>query len=794
MTDTATFDEEIESVLEEITGSRSKGSQKSLNTSLERRRELRPALDKTGGILAVPQDFNEDDYDWSGPFFYRFDQDFGSLTGDYKPHKDTPRPVGEAAAKMAVDAPPIAQVGVLEGLAVEEIGKLFSGDSNAYTGEAKHYELPEWPIWADAKLMDKMSLARGDDAAAADIFLANWSDPRADVDFDPDGNLILLPGGRGGPAFYLNKPGLSKQDINANIVDFAAAYTGAGLLSAPFKRAFGKIVSTGAGTGGARVATDLAAGQVGSQQGVQGDRVFWEAVLGSGGEVGERAVTRAGKVASALLRRFTNRKTGELSPQAIQVFERWGVDTSALSPEYTKHLADQLRAGADPIQAIAYADARTLPTPVSVTRGDIRRGTKFEDFEREASEGLRGMTAQQSLAERRVLQNQQMKENIEAIQNRGAGIEREADAGGLVASRLQQLRRADSNQVLGAYNLAKTFDAKVRESELQEFFRQARNKIDQDYGTGLYPAVDKFVDDLVDLSYPVRGETFVTANNGVNLKKIELWRKKVVTRREAARDLAEKQALKDLRDGYDNFLEAQLERDLVLGDDRAIQAWKNARSLRSAMSRKFTDNKIIARISDTKTRDPLTPEEVWNLVAGAGQLGAKKGAATSLRRMKSLLGEESIEWQALKEAAFMRLLKNQPQRGSSPDLESIFDGEAFRQSVKRAFQDNNSLMRTLYTPEEINLILQASRVAERTGGYSVKTAQDRKLVGLLSQKARAVGGGLGRALTAIPVIRGATREPVGGVRMEIAKAGVPSTPIDTVNIGAALSVALGNDN
>ncbi len=157
--------------------------------------------------------------------------------------------------------------------------------------------------------------ANGDPIRAGQIFIEQWGkiDPRADVDIDPEGNIILLPAGKDGPAFYYDRPGWSPQDEVSLVYDFAY-YGVIGLAAGAAAPGFLSGMAVGAL---ADIAASRARTQVGDALGAETTVPFTRdliaAAYGTGAQLGLTGVQIAGaKVLMPVLRRGFDHTTGEL--------------------------------------------------------------------------------------------------------------------------------------------------------------------------------------------------------------------------------------------------------------------------------------------------------------------------------------------------------------------------------------------------------------------------------------------------------------------------------------------------
>ncbi len=235
--------------------------------------------------------------------------------------------------------------------------------------------------------------ANGVPERAAEIFVEKWSkiDPRATTARDENGNIILLPAGEDGIAFYLNRPGWSPHD-ELNLIHDIVYYGGLAVL----------VGATGVATGGtgwtalgasllAGGATDfvasrlrtLAGDHMGADTSVPITRDLIAAGMGMGVEAGVGVgLWATSRVVLPALRAGYDRVGGEIKPWLRDMFARSGIDP--LAAARVVHFNDLAQeAGLDPHTALDFAtelSSRGLD-PVSIRPDafhDVRSLMKVE--------------------------------------------------------------------------------------------------------------------------------------------------------------------------------------------------------------------------------------------------------------------------------------------------------------------------------------------------------------------------------------------------------------------------------
>jgi hypothetical protein len=169
-----------------------------------------------------------------------------------------------------------------------------------------------------------------------------------------------------------------------------------------------------------------------------------------------------------------------------------------------------------------------------------------------------------------------------------------------------------------------------------------------------------------------------------------------------------------MQNRYERFLDEILDGALVRGDEEAIDLFRNARTLARDFAEKYKDNRIVANLIEVGD-DGITlarnPEDALKTIFNSSGLGGKTGAQQALDHIKTLLGEGSPEWLAMKEEAFIRLLRSQNANQIGSDSVQLFSGDRFSSSFNKAMENDRTLMTTIFSQDELMLIDQFRRVA-----------------------------------------------------------------------------------
>lgn len=604
---------------------------------------------------------------------------------------------------------------------VQATKDLVTGDNR------RQFDFPELPnIWTGRGASEsRMSLGR-DDVRKLDILrtdLAKNIDGRADehgniyvnlTDQDAaeinalvQGKAQIAPG-----SYYLNRPGVSGQDVNDITTTAFIEMLGMGPASKGLGAVMpgGRTLGMGAGAATGSVAQDLAATQAGSTRGIDESSALIAGLVGSGGEALGQAIAPALR---ALFSRGEIAPDGTMTAQARRVLEQNGVNPEDVTPEWAARFNDASRRAVSPQSAAEYADAQSLPTPVPLTRGDITRSIPDQRFESGARKGNFGETAQVTMEQARRAQNDALQENAGFLARGFGAGENIAEGEGMRAVQTRLRQDADNLKQLGtrAYKQATESGALVNGSGLVGFAQTAARSVRENFTPSTRgPA----------LEYLQRLERFGSAGRNVKAKinALEAWRQDInADIRETTNDRT-KAALMAARDQFDSFLDGAVDAGLVSGDTEALNMFKNARSIWRDLRTKY-DGKDAGLVSDIIKRGPdgeilLEPEGALRKIFTGNGVGFKSGSVRAVKQMKGLLGEDSPEWLSLKQEAVMRLLRSNTKgntRGADADL--VFSGDKFSTAFRDAMTNSPDLMRELFTSDEISLLRKFERVALR---------------------------------------------------------------------------------
>ena len=605
-------------------------------------------------------------------------------------------------------------VGDMTTIATDFLASVGKGAKNIVTGEAttEFPDMPEIPaslrtaiIPGSGQVGTRLSLGR-DDLRKTDIFRQIFGN--VDAKLDKFGNSYVTLDDSFAKRFdikagdyYLNKPGASPQDMDdfmtTALSELYFARLG-GKLGRKFGGKAGQVVGTGAGAGAGSVAQDLAAGQAGSVRGVDPQSALIASVFGVGGEL-------AGQLLSPFLRKFIANKefvtaTG-VTKRGRKALTNAGLDPDEVTHAFLQQFNQLAQTASDPAQAARMAAAETLPQPVRLTQGDVLRTRAAQSAEDEILS--RDDTAGRIMSGTRVRQQEQLADNVpliaEEIAPTGTAVTSPTDAMIDVGGELSTKFVAAKRRVDRLYKVARGRGRTVA-LDPSAVRQQIATISDDVYETGFdlqnFPNAASAVKDLQK----------ITNKKTLSVNDLEAWRQRT-TQLSRTNDGSQNAAVKAVIKEYDSFVDRLLDDLATTGNADAFTPWLKARRANKAFREKFSDDTVIAKISDPESA--LEPSEQFNLLftlSGAG----KTGAAGTVRKLRETLSP--VAFNKLKQGAFLRIVEQAEKSAAGEAGVRTFSGAGFKTALTNLKRRTPELFNALFTKEDQALLNQFANVAE----------------------------------------------------------------------------------
>lgn len=544
-----------------------------------------------------------------------------------------------------------------------------------------------------------------DEKARADVIRKNF--PSAQFARDEQGRL-LVRGSDQETYAYINAPGIDRQDITdvaGDIVKFAPAARLGGLGVG--------LASRAAITGGASLVTsgvsDAAAGLAGSKQGVDYGKAAIAGAAGAGGEVISTGLATGARSLGKLLKQAHGKSTNlaQIADDAARVIDEEAVTRARLSARGAQ-AADDLAQGFD----------------IRLSRGQATGDVGEQAFESAALRGAKGSSAQQTL-------EGFSKGQTDDIQRAGAklaGARSTADqkeAARLVRDGLTRRAALLDDEIDRAYQAARDMQATLDIDGLKDLQRAMIRSAPEELTAESilatpkrlakdYPYSTAVLSEMKGLQKRIAAvESRTSAKlTSVDFREIERYRRTLNASidNSQARS-ADRRALMMMKASFDGWIDDAFARNLFSGDEAFIETMKRARGLRAEYGRLYQNDgakDFAGKVIDDIIRNDPTPEETVNLLFGSGRLGAKRGAAETVKQIKEIT-KGGEEWQALREAAVDKIMA--PGFGRGGDQLRI--GTLIESWESALIGDGQSVMTEMFTAQELKRMRQFVMVLKR---------------------------------------------------------------------------------
>lgn len=594
------------------------------------------------------------------------------------------------------------------------------GVRSAVTGEGRSEGYPELP----SEFLGQVVPGKGNPAAQmgfaptdkGKLGIVAQFDPELakTAEFDKHGNMFVTYKGK---PHYLNAPGLSSMDLEEAGATFG--------ISAPFMGAaggitgglglFGRAAGTGVAAGGASVAQDFAARGFGSQEPVDLTRAGVAAATGAGFELLAPAF---GKLWRSFFREkaLFDPKTGQPTAAGMRVLEKAGIPKETATPDFMREFRRMVDEGFDPAAAARASEAQSLPVKVPLSKGQQSGMAGDQILESAAYKGALGEPAERIARDFGQQQQDALRANIPAIQGRLSGgqsqVSNIGDAGQMAQQRLQRDAGVLKGKVDAAYQAARGAQATVPGVQVSRIGQEMAERAGDFFpnapvAVGRLDAFNKIVSD------PTNQEAMVRA--------LFDWRRSTSNLMNTMADKTERTAMKEMLAQFDTSMRETVKNALINGDEQAVKLWQRAIQLRRGYGRLYEGKDLTADILETTVRNGrpttvLSPEEVSNALFTGSRVGFinRPDSVRELSRLRSVLGKDSPEWNAIREEMFLRLAREG--EGAFEGASRAFSGVKFKKAWADFQMRNPQLAKAMFSDDERKLIAQFGDVAARVTG------------------------------------------------------------------------------
>ncbi len=526
---------------------------------------------------------------------------------------------------------------------------------------------------------------------------------------DKYGNAIITYEGKD---YYVNQPGASQTDL-VQLIGQAGWFTPGGVAAGSARTVAGRMLLAAPAAAGTSVATDLAAEQMGSEQGVSGERAATAAVLGPAFE----ALAPAAKATWRFIisrHDLMNPVTKELTRKGAELARQAGLDPEDMTPSLRASFAREMVGDEMPEFAMSRALSEEFDIPY--TRGEASQVKSQVQAENEARQGVYGTKGQEVLSNFDKLSAERIETALQRVQRRLGGPEARtpSDVVETVTQGLRQKAKTFDQAIDSAYEYAASLDAHVNPGALPRLSQGLDESLELfNMSPDLYPAATGavgIIKDLVSKSKAIkptrkRTETargyFVIDTPGrgpqsVSVHDLDVARKRLVKSVGLAKTPADREAAGIVKKSFDRWYDDVIEDGLFSGDPDALPALRRAIRTRAEKGRlleprlkggkKDDVGTLIKRIID----EDRTGSEVAAWIIGSAKIGGAQSRKSIrvARRLAEIFGEDSVEYGAIREGVWLQLSKDAAGKTVSP--------RAFVRNLDEAFHKVPSLMNEMF--------------------------------------------------------------------------------------------------
>lgn len=572
-----------------------------------------------------------------------------------------------------------------------------------------------------------------DDDGLANIAKTDLGDRYIRTDRDANGFPIVVWRGDDGneQKAYVNRPVWDWQDIDRGIQG-AIPYVVTGGLAGRLANNAGMLTRmavqgvTGAATSAGQ---DLAADAMGADRGVSASKAGFAALGGAGGEA-------LGAWVGSILRNRAARHElvtpeGKLSPRGAEVARRAGYDPDEINAEFARQINAEMKFAKDPFEAVSgvATDRFRIPTTLGqrtddpaqvLLEKDMRAGTlgttardRIKKFDEDQTAAINTVVSPNARGSGRVVGDAEISVPARLAPKRTQwGDRSEVDAGSSIREAFNIARETADRVEDAAWKGVSTIRPTARAFISLPTFIQKNMPFQ--ITENLHPATTEM---LRRLSGYMKGEAIAPPVPDIlgapRQLTLDQMRRELLGLRKAAKDPSDGQAAKSVYDAFNEWIEDAAERALLQGDANAARALREARATTRELKGLFspTDRRGLkapaARILDKMT-DADQPEAVISAFVGsASARGAlPNGAVDALKRYQQILkrfnpDQAAEAWDDIRLAYWMRLVA-----GRNGD---ILGPQALRSNILASLRSRPTLMNTLYTPEEQQMMTEVAR-------------------------------------------------------------------------------------
>lgn len=337
---------------------------------------------------------------------------------------------------------------------------------------------------------------------------------------------------------------------------------------------------------------------------------------------------------------------------------------------------------------------------IPLTLGERTQDAAQQSFEESALKGGKGALAQSTLTQFKALQQKAVQRKISDIKTLpGTEFQLLDDVVSVVSKERQALDDAVGNAFTAAKEGGK---ATISGTDIKGILLNSIDDIQKNFNLSTLPKGQALFDELTKLSNKKSELSLTTLGRTIlptDIVRLENWRRKVTRVAFNSNDREEKAFATAIRVQYDTFLKEILDQSLVQGDDATIKLYQTARGLRARFGKEFENDKLLAKIVTDET---LTPENVSNIIFGAGAVKGKQSTVNLIDSIYKAAGDNKpVVQEQLKSAALDRIFTRSLSQQITATGEPIISFAKLNTELKGLLTRNASLAKKIFTQEEI---------------------------------------------------------------------------------------------
>ena len=319
---------------------------------------------------------------------------------------------------------------------------------------------------------------------------------------------------------------------------------------------------------------------------------------------------------------------------------------------------------------------------VPLSAGQRSGDTTQQILENASLRGARGQPAQQVADQ---FFNQQQAPAIETARGAiGQGLDRfgqnvvdnPQEAGELVGERVGDIARNTKQEVRNLYDEAFAYPGEFHAGTFEGIGQKIKGDLSlsrdpvivDDVTTPVASRAIQHIDNTIgQLRVQNRADPFGAPSPenivGINLQGVDQARKQLISMASGTeRGSADHRAMTRIIGSFDNHVENGINNGLFSGDDRALDAIRDAREAYSNYRKAFTTQgagddvgRAMERIIGKNGQQGATPTEVANFLYGNAKVGGTGLSVRLAQRLQNVLGNGSPEWAAIRQGLWSRL-------------------------------------------------------------------------------------------------------------------------------------------